>query len=285
MDTAAHILVVDDDRGSRIALSTLLQDEGYEVETAGDGAAALACIRQHPIDLVVSDVQMPGIDGFAVVKRLRRSSKSRDLPVILMSGEANADRRTTGLHLGADDFMAKPLDFDELLARIKTQLRHLQRNRDLLQEIVRDPLTGTLNRRGILEVLSSELKRAQRHESYTSLLMIDLNDFKIINDTRGHAAGDSVLRAVADALRCAVRAHDRVGRLGGDEFLVVLADTREEDAKVLIERLRECTDAASFAIGLATAQGSELPDVLIRKADAAMYRDKGERRRGTWKTA
>lgn len=272
------ILVVDDDSGSRMALGALLSDEGYEVETAGNGMEALSLIRRDGFDLVVSDVKMPGINGFDVVRKLRRSSKSRDLPVILVSGEANPDRRTTGLHLGADDFMSKPIDADELLARIKTQLRHLQRNRELLQQVVRDDLTGTLNRRGILEVLHAELKRALRDGSPTSVLMVDINDFKSINDTRGHAAGDEVLRDVAASLCCGIRAHDRVGRIGGDEFLVVLSQCGEAEARVLAARLRNCTEAVSLAVGSATAHGAELPDVLIRCADEAMYRDKAMRK-------
>jgi two-component system cell cycle response regulator len=274
MDRDLRILVVDDDEGSRSALSALIMDEGYKVETARNGLDALKCVREGEIDLVVSDVQMPGLDGFAMVRNLRRNSKSRDLPVILVSGRANPDRRATGLHLGADDFMAKPLNFDELLARIEIQLRHSQRNQDLRQEALRDALTGMLNRRGILEVLGCELKNAQQEESFTSVLMIDLNDFKKINDTRGHAAGDEVLRSVADALRTTIRTRDRVGRLGGDEFLVVLTSTGAEEAKMLVERLRNCSSAASLAIGAATGQGADLADVLIRRADEAMYADK-----------
>lgn len=279
MDRDARILVVDDDDGSRRALSALIMDEGYQVETARDGFEALKCVREGEIDLVVSDVQMPGLDGFAMVRNLRKKSKSRDLPVILVSARANPDRRTTGLHLGADDFMAKPLNFDELLARIEIQLRHVQRNQDLRKEALRDPLTGMLNRRGILEVLGCELKNAQRAETFTSVLMIDLNDFKKINDTRGHAAGDEVLRTVAESLRATIRTRDRVGRLGGDEFLVVLTSTGAEEAQVLVERLRQSTNVASFAIGAATGQGADLADVLIRRADEAMYADKRGGRR------
>ena len=281
MVTDTRILVVDDDQGSRLSLSALLADEGYEVETARNGHDALNCVRDRDIDLVVSDVQMPGLDGFSMVRSLRRISKFRDLPVILVSGRANPDRRTTGLHLGADDFMAKPLDFDELLARIQIQLRHAERNGELRQEALRDELTGTLNRRGILEVLGAELKEAKRQDSFTSVLMIDLNDFKRINDTRGHAAGDEVLRNVAEAIRSTIRARDQLGRLGGDEFLVVLTRTGAEEAALLVERLRKCSDAVSLAIGSATGQGADLADVLIRRADEAMYADKRGRRRST----
>jgi diguanylate cyclase (GGDEF)-like protein len=281
MDPDARILVVDDDDGSRQALSALLMSEGYEVETARNGLDALECVRDGRFDLVISDVQMPGLDGFAMVRNLRRITEYRDLPVILVSGQANPDRRTIGLHLGADDFMAKPLDFDELLARIQIQLRHTERNRQLLLESLRDELTGMLNRRGILQVLTCELKDAQREESHTSVLMIDLNDFKRINDTRGHAAGDEVLRSVAESIRTTIRARDRVGRLGGDEFLVVLTNTDAEEAHGLIDRIRQCSSVASLAVGSATGQGADLADVLIRRADEAMYADKRRGRRSS----
>ncbi len=281
MDRDASILVVDDDASSRLALCALLQDEGYEVETASNGASALRHIRDGKIDLVVSDVQMPGMDGFAIVRNIRRNSKTRDIPVILVSGQANPDRRTAGLHIGADDFMAKPLNFAELLARVETQLRHRERNQELLKEVVRDPLTNTLNRRGILEVLAQELKQAATRQGHTSLLMIDLNNFKMVNDTRGHAAGDEVLRQVASSLANTLRTGDYLGRLGGDEFLIVLAQTNYGEARVLAERLRQNTDAASLAIGVASAQGAELADVLIRRADQAMYLDKASSREPT----
>ena len=279
MERIPRILVVDDDHGSRLSLSSLLEDEGYEVETAQNGLVALQCMSEEEIDLIVSDVQMPELDGFSMVRDLRRKAKFRDLPVILVSGRANPNRRTTGLHLGADDFMAKPLDFGELLARIKIQLRHSQRNQRLQKEALRDPLTGVLNRRGILEVLSSVLKEAQRQDSLTSVLMIDLNDFKRINDTRGHAAGDEVLRGVAESLQTTIRAQDHVGRLGGDEFLVVLKATGAEEARQLVERVRHCTSEASLAIGAATSQGTDLAGVLVRRADEAMYVDKRGRGR------
>lgn len=274
MERNPRILVVDDDEGSRLALSTLILDEGYEVETASNGADALQCIDEHPIDLVVSDVQMPGLGGFEVVRRLRRNLRLRDLPVILVSGQANPDRRTKGRKADAADFMVKPLDFDALLARIQTQLRCWRRIREQRHQLVSDPLARILSPSGISKVLAEFLKDAQEDESFTSVLMIAPNHGTKANGTRGPMPGQDVLRTVAEDLQTSLRFSDTIGRLGSGEFLVVLANTNLEDARGLAQRLRNSPSIALLAIGVATSRGSGRASLLMQKAEEHMRRDK-----------
>jgi diguanylate cyclase (GGDEF)-like protein len=285
MNQHPRILVVEDDDVSRSALAELLRLEGYEVETAVDGEDALACIRSAPFDLVLSDVKMPRADGYELVQRMRREPLGRDLPVILFSALSDPDRRVRGLDLGADDYLAKPVESTELLARVRANLRRADRSQELRQFAVIDELTGALNRRGIMEILEIEWKRSRRTGTPLSALMIDIDRFKAVNDRFGHAAGDALLVHVTRALATAVRAHDRVGRIGGDEFLVLLPETRRTEAELLAARLRVAAgDRFSFpggasvrlrlSVGAASLEPGNDADALVSRADAAMYRDK-----------
>jgi diguanylate cyclase (GGDEF)-like protein len=288
--THDHILLVDDDRVALDALASLLRDEGYNVTTATDGAAALATIAHAPPAMVISDVQMPRSDGYQLVRRLRADRTTKHVPILLLSALGQPARRVIGLDLGADDFLSKPVDFGELLARVRVHLRHAHDREALERQSLVDPLTGVLNRRGIHGVLVRELARVARTPAPLSVLMVDVDRFKRINDEHGHAVGDTVLRHVARALEDTVRAADHVGRYGGDEFLVVLADADAADAALLVDRLRErglpplaveggADLLVSVSLGVATLQPDESVDELVARADAAMYRVK-QRGRG-----
>ncbi len=270
----SSILIVEDDPSSRIALAELLGELGYEVETACDGLEALDCALRCPFNLVITDLRMPRLDGLALIKRLRELPTHLDLPVILLSGLDDPVQRAGALDRGADDFLTKPVVLDELLARVRLHLRHGERSRELQLRAVVDELTGVLNRRGVYEVLERELHRSERSGAPLTTLVVDIDDFKAINDTRGHAAGDRVLRQVARALSLDLRAHDRVGRWGGDEFLVVLPDTDALAAGRLVERLRRAVLPVRISIGGADAQPGDSVESLVARADSAMYRDK-----------
>ena len=280
-----RILVVEDDRGSRDALAALLRDCGYVVDTAADGVEALDKVRREPPALVISDVQMPRSDGFHFVAALRELAAAADVAVIVVSGLAAPERRAAGLDLGADDFLAKPLDPNELLARVRAHLRHVHRHENLVRRALLDPLTGVLNRRGILSVLRREQARARRTGMPLCVLMLDVNDFKALNDTHGHAAGDTALRRLAHELVRSVRIADHVGRLGGDEFVLVLPDTDERAADRLAARLTSLQPVSltgatsvdvgvSVSVGRATLQDDEDLDALLGRADQEMYRSK-----------
>jgi diguanylate cyclase (GGDEF)-like protein len=285
MHDAQHLLVVDDDPRSRDALAALLREEGYRVTTADDGVSALNEIAKDLPDLVISDVQMPRGDGFHLVRRLRGTHKTSHLPIILVSGSGAADRRAAGIDLGADDFVAKPVDFAELLARVRSALRHASDRAQLERRALVDPLTGVLNRRGISDVVARAIARTRRIGGSLCVLMVDVDRFKAINDEHGHAAGDTVLRHVARSLTDAVRFADRVGRCGGDEFLVVLPGTDRDAALALAHRLRNLRllplaigpDQAievAVSVGVASLGPDDTSDSLLERADREMYRVK-----------
>jgi diguanylate cyclase (GGDEF)-like protein len=285
----ARILVVDDEAPSREGLARLLRQAGYEVSCAADGRQALAAARSQRFDAVLSDVTMPGLDGYALTAALRQDAETRDVPILLISADATSARQVQGLDRGADDFVEKPIDVDALLARLRARLRVAREQAALRQQSHHDPLTGVFNRRGIEAELRRELLRMRRTRSPVSVLLLDVDDFKRINDTFGHAAGDEALRCVADALTRVVRVTDRVARIGGDEFLVVLPDTPSARAEALLARVKRHFDVSPprpenaatlvrVSAGAATAATGEVDiDALIGRADAAMYADKRRR--------
>jgi len=292
--TTDRILIVEDDDDVREALQELLEDHGYEVETARDGEDALRHIGTAAPALVISDVRMPGLDGFRLVETLRERAATADIPIILLSGLDETQRRVTGLDLGADDFVRKPADPAELLARVRVHLRHAHRAQALVRRSLLDPLTGALNRRGILSVLRRERERAVRASTPLSVLMLDVDGFKALNDTFGHAAGDAVLRHLAREIVEAVRVVDHVGRMGGDEFVVAIPDGDEHAARALAARLAvldlapvEAVGGApqiGVSVGIATLRPGDTLETLIARADAEMYRNKRGRSAGSGAT-
>lgn len=278
-DAPARILLAEDDPSTSELLQTFLEGNGYAVATADTGNSALEELERTPFDLILSDLAMPGGDGFELVTKVRQMGLV-DLPFILMSANYESSLRVQGLNLGADDFVLKPLDLDELLARVQSHLRRSDRKTQLVRDTVIDPLTQVLNRRGITEQFESQ--RLSDPSRAVAALMIDLDAFKSINDRYGHATGDAALCTVSRALEQTVRASDFVGRLGGDEFVVLMLDTDAESAEHLAQRVRQLSPvqirtagnaaplAVSFSVGLATGTSDDL-DGLLSSADAQMY--------------
>lgn len=280
-----RLLVVEDEPSARRGYGLILGAEGYEVIAVATAEEALARTQRDEVDLVLSDVNLPGMDGYALTEALRDRDDGKDVPILLVSAVGGARRRVTGLDAGADDFLEKPVDPDELLARIRAHLRRAARSRELERRSMRDALTGLLNRGAIEEELSRELKRSSRTGLPVSLVMVDLDRFKAINDEHGHLVGDEVLRRVAVKLEAIVRETDRVGRYGGDEFLVVLPDTGREPRRELVDRLQlawrrhppmvpQAPRPVMASFGGATAVPGQALEALVRQADAAMYRAK-----------
>ena len=281
----AHILVVEDDALSRDAMAALLRDEGHVVTTAADGVEAMVSVEHEVPELVITDVRMPRGDGLYLVQRLRARPDAAQIPILLVSATGDPARRAAGLDLGADDFLVKPVDGGELLARVRAQVRNLRNRRELERRAILDSLTGVVNRRGIRAVLQKEEQRARRHGTPLSVLMVDIDRFKALNDRFGHQVGDTALRHVARGLADAVRLADHVGRWGGDEFLVVLADTDAVAAAALADRLRDLRlpplavgdadgVAVTVSIGAATLRPGDTIDTLVERADREMYRVK-----------
>ncbi len=286
-----RILVVDDHEDNVELLRARLEARGYRVEAAADGQQALDRVFAEPPDLVLLDVMMPRIDGKEVARRIKADPALPFVPVIMQTALDSTEHMVEGLDAGADDYIAKPINFAELEARVKALLRikalqeELARANDELRRMSQtDGLTGVDNRRHIEERLTEAFEHAARLNEPLAVVMTDVDHFKSVNDTYGHQAGDAVLRQVAEVLRETAREIDRVGRYGGEEFLVLLPGANVEDARHYAERARAAVAAREFAY-----EGGALrrtlsagvaawphPDVrhqeaLVKLADDALY--------------
>jgi diguanylate cyclase (GGDEF)-like protein len=282
-----RILVVDDDPITRLTLETLLAQRGCEVVTAIDGEEAYDLLqREDAPKLAIVDWMMPGMSGPELCRKLRESKDGRRTHVIMLTGKRAKEDLVTGLEAGADDYVRKPFDIDELYARVRAAYRLVTVQDQLRSQANKDDLTGLLNRAAILEFLRRALEQAARDDNTVSILLADVDRFKLINDTHGHPIGDNVLRQMGRLLQTPLRLYDAVGRYGGEEFLVVLPGCGGEAAVEVAERLRShvCrrgiqTPAGALSItvsvGIATSAGGFLRvDDLILAADKALYRAK-----------
>ena len=289
------ILLADDEPIARTMLEHWLVGWGYEVTLARDGESALQALKDDPeLRLLVVDWVMPKKDGIEVCKAIRNGPQEPYVYVVLLTAKDDKSDIIAGLDAGADDYLVKPCNPLELKVRLRAGRRVIELQEQLVKareslrfEAMHDSLTGLLNRGAVLEQLTKELVRASRRGAPVSVLMGDLDHFKSINDTHGHAAGDAVLREAARRLKAGVRAYDSVGRLGGEEFIAVLpecdAKTGLSVAARLCRSLAETptvfgaqTIGQSISIGVAATDqfGSARADELMRAADCAMYRAK-----------
>jgi diguanylate cyclase (GGDEF)-like protein len=280
-----RILVVDDDDDVRAFATTELEATGFLVDTARDGAEALLAIDDAPPDLVIADLEMPRIDGRELLAALRRRYETSTLPFIVLSGAADTGARVACLDAGASDVVCKPVDGVELAARARLQLRTARTMRRLRTASEVDELTELLNRRGLMRALDRELAHSRREREPLALLLVDVDRFKRINDCHGHLVGDRALQAIADNLSLAVRAGDTVGRLAGDEFVIILPNTGPAVAGDIADRIRRSAaddlrvPGTDEPIGLSIGVVAEPPSrrgaaQLLDAADRAMYLDK-----------
>jgi diguanylate cyclase (GGDEF)-like protein len=291
------ILIADDDPVSRRLLEGTLARLGHEIIAVSDGPDAVIALQQADgPKLAILDWMMPGADGLEVCRALRALSGPYVYLILLTARDARADM-IEALDSGADDFIIKPFDAMELRARIRSGARVLQLQENLLKaqealrvEAARDSLTGLWNRGMILEQLRREIRRARHEKRPLAVLLADIDHFKRVNDTYGHAAGDEVIQQAANRMRLAVRDYDFIGRYGGEEFLVVLPGCDRDLATLVAERLRQrvgcepvhagnVTLDVTVSVGLAwTASCDEVPAALVAAADTALYRAKGQGR-------
>ncbi len=295
------VLIADDDALSRRMLKSTLERAGYEVVAVADGTAASeALCEQHGPRLALLDWMMPGLDGPGVVRAVRVRRGQQYVHMILLTSRQSKEDVVAGLDSGADDYLTKPFNPQELQARLRTgeRILHLEDTLVEAREEMRfrathDVLTGLWNRGVILELLQRELQRGRRDQRTGSVTIVlaDVDHFKRVNDTFGHAAGDSALRKVAKHLAGSLRNYDAVSRYGGEEFLAVLPGC---DAKVGCERAEHIRHG--IEIGPVQAGGPKIPltvsmgvanslewpaldaEALIRKADEALYRAKSDGR-------
>ena len=295
---SGRILIVDDHEDNVELLRARLESWGYTVDAAMDGSEALRQVEGNPPDLILLDVMMPTIDGMEVARRVKANTELPFIPIIMQTALDTTEDKVEGLEAGADDYITKPIDFAELKARMRSMLRikRLQealeeRERQLLEANERlrymsqtDGLTGLDNRRHLEERLDEMFSHAKRLNEPFSCVMCDLDRFKSVNDTYGHQAGDAVLRQLAGILTGAVREVDRVGRYGGEEFMLLLPGTVLDAAVTFAERVRKHVEAHTFTFDGGTLQRTvsfgvaAWPhpriancDSLVKAADDALY--------------
>ena len=297
-DAASCILVVDDHEDNIEVLKVRLESWGYRTASAYNGLDALKYVEASPPDLILLDVMMPEMDGNEVARRIKGNAALPFIPIIMQTALDSTDSKVEGLEAGADDYITKPIDFAELKARLRSMLRikRLQesleeREKELLEANERltymsqtDALTGLDNRRHLNERIDEMFSHAKRLNEPFSLVMCDLDKFKSVNDTYGHQAGDEVLKQLAAVHKEEAREIDRVGRYGGEEFMLLLPGTVLDAAVTFAERVRKRIEGNTFTFpeGTLTRTSSfgvagwphpkiEHADDLVRTADDALY--------------
>jgi diguanylate cyclase (GGDEF)-like protein len=292
----AKILVVEDDPQIRMLIEAVLGANGHEVVGVGDGPSAVPTARRERPDVILLDVGLPGMDGFAVLGLLKDDEELRDVPVLMVTAWAEPELVARALDRGAHDYVRKPFGTAELAARVEAALRVkaatdtlFTDNERLSEEAGHDPLTALPNRRHIEEVLERQIQAQRRVGRPFSVVLVDVDRFSALNEEYGHEVGDDTLRAIAKRLRQRARVSDVLGRWGGEEFLVVVPGTELGGAGALAEDLRASlaerpVDAGSAYVevtasfGVAQSDGTERAEELVGRADAALYEAKNEGR-------
>ncbi|MBM4125127.1 MAG: diguanylate cyclase [Nitrospira sp.] len=289
-------LIADDDPISQRILKTALSKWGYEVMVTQNGAEALEILhRADGPRLAILDWMMPNLDGLEVCRAVRTQAAQPYVYLLLLTSKSHRTDVIAGLGAGSDDYLTKPIDLEELRARLQAGQRILDLQTELIAareafhlQATHDSLTGLWNRAAIFDALERESARAKREQTTFAVILADMDHFKRINDTYGHATGDIVLVEATKRLSSAIRAYDALGRYGGEEFLLVLPGCDERNARRLAERIRaglegspvETDDGRTIPISLSLgvaiggADDAEPPETLVKLADQALYRAK-----------
>jgi diguanylate cyclase (GGDEF)-like protein len=283
------ILIAEDQPPAALYLRRTLEKMGHETTVAPDGEQAWDMVRAGEASLLISDWMMPHLNGLDLCRRIRAAGGNRYTYIILLTSRDRRDDRLTGLRAGADDFLTKPPDPDELAVRLEIAERILKvheqlarQNAQLSELATIDELTGTKNRRRFREDLELLFSQADRLVSPLSLIMLDLDHFKQYNDSFGHPAGDEVLHWTGTILRSAIRGHDVAARYGGEEFVVLLPSTDSAKALDVAERLRTAIECRPWphrkvtaSLGVATSSPATADAAaLVQEADYALYKSK-----------
>jgi diguanylate cyclase (GGDEF)-like protein len=287
------VLIIDDSPTMRAQVVDILKRSGLAVGTidADNVIDGFKLLLNNPVDVVLCDLEMPKMDGLKFIDLQRSREEQRDIPVIILTGRDEAEQKIRALERGASDYITKPFDAGELIARVRVQIKikKLQdalkeRNQKLEELLNTDPLTQLANRRHLMEILNREFQRSQRSGHPLALIMADIDLFKSINDTFGHQQGDVVLKVVAETLQDHLREYDLAARFGGEEFALVLPETELPMALQVAERVREMIEKLRFSgslkqlrmtisLGVAAFPHDQISDIedLIRLADNALY--------------
>lgn len=286
-----RVLVVDDDEYVRRMVKQILAKGPYELFEAAHAEEGWQQLRTRPIPLLIVDWMMPGMSGVELVRRIRAASFPYYHYILMLTAKGTTEDLVEGLEAGADDYLIKPFDHQELRARLAIGKRIVDLESNLRAAMERlahqatyDALTGLYNRQAVMNYAQQELNRTQRNGGSLCLCLLDIDHFKQVNDEHGHLVGDQALRWVASLLSDSLRSYDRVGRWGGEEFLVVLPDTSLESGKIVAERIRQrianspldLPDApiqlhASLGLVMVPASPVMPLDRLFQRVDEALY--------------
>ena len=290
----ARILIVDDSRLIAHVAKTILTKQGHEVILAQDGLAGLQAAKSEHPDLILLDLIMPVMDGYQVCQGLKEEDSTKEIPIIMLTSKAEPADKVKSLELGALDYVVKPFDEGELIARVNIQLRLKQlyealqeKNRQLRELANRDGLTGLYNHRYFHEQLSKDFLRARRYHESLSCILLDIDYFKKFNDTYGHQTGDIVLSTLGQVIRDSIRDSDFAARYGGEEFALVLYHADRPTAVNVAERLRQMVEHCevrdkdhvlhvTISLGVATFPHEQIsnPKQIVECADKALYKAK-----------
>ena len=297
---STSVLIIDDSVTVREQIIRTLESFSlftryYEAE---DGLEGFKKLLSSPVDIILCDLEMPRIDGFKFLSMLKARPDLQDVPVIILTGMNDRERKIKGLEQGASDYITKPFDHEELVARVKVHLKikklqdELKRSNELLLELSNtDHLTGLFNRRFMMEALDKEVQRSVRKGGNLSLILLDIDHFKQVNDVYGHLQGDAVLQKVALQLQKELRSYDCAARYGGEEFVAILPDSTLKESVFVADRIRLALQnirftgplaklnlTASLGVACFSHERSATVDGFIKMADDALYRAKANGR-------
>jgi diguanylate cyclase (GGDEF)-like protein len=282
-DNDTHILIVDDDATVRFLMNEFMETVGYRSLMAASGEEALEKLRNESVDVVITDIMMPGMDGLELTELIRQKYNCE---IIVMTGYSGDYSYEEVINKGASDFVFKPVRFEELLLRLKRVLRERFLKEKLRRLAITDDLTKLFNARHFYKQLRHETDRCGRYEHPLSLLLLDIDHFKSYNDTYGHLAGNHVLARLGETIRKTLRKMDSAYRYGGEEFTIILPETNGEEARNAARRIADAVIAEKFepkpgttvnitmSIGVAEYSAGEELEAFIKRADMAMFASK-----------
>lgn len=286
------VLLVDDSQFVHRLLDARLRSESIILASAEDGQKGLEIAQRDQPSLILLDLDMPIMDGFETLRELKEDPRTRDIPVIVLSGMNSSQDKVAAFDLGAIDFVTKPFELTELRARVRSSLRMSELLRMLAQKAHIDGLSGLYNRQYFDDKLKTEFNRTVRHGQALSIAMIDIDHFKSVNDTYGHPAGDSVISGVANLITRESRSIDIACRYGGEEFALIMPETDPDQALQLCERIRQGCErltwsrhparSITISVGIAgTCDGESVtitPEGWVESADKNLYHAKQQGR-------
>ncbi len=282
------VLIADGNKIAAKHLKDVLDSAGYECIAAGSGEDAFNSLGTKIPDVVLLDTTLPDSDGIELLKRFRENPATEDISIILISNDGGTETKVKGLEKGADDYLVRPVNQTEMLARIKASLRRSRARQRLklqaevfFKQSITDSLTGLYNSRYLADIMQRQIKLFKRHKRSFSVMMLDIDYFKGINDTFGHVTGDGVLQEFGKVLKENIRGSDIVSRYGGEEFVVLLSNTNIEGAGILAERIRSRVEGYMFpgignrkitvSIGISEVGSEDDASAIMKKVDDALY--------------